>query len=115
MIDITKELKKDLSKFVRKLGVEALRRVILGSPVDTGLYRGSHVVFNYGQAGNQGNIDKNGSRTLGEGTKKLGEAFPIENPFNKVIMGNNVKYAQYIEARYGVYSAMFNDLSILLK
>jgi hypothetical protein len=80
--------------FIKKISLEALRRVVQKTPVDTGRARGGwQVTFNQPSKSPTGNTDPSGSGTISAGASKI-------NQLNKpaaVFITNNVEYIIYLE------------------
>ena len=61
-------------KMLKKIGMEALKRIVLRTPVDTGRARGNwQVSINFDSSTETDAKDKSGRRTRGKGNKIIGE------------------------------------------
>jgi len=89
-----KAIEQELSKFVRAITLEVLRRLVLKSPVDTGLFRGNwNVGIGTPDLSTREVIDKQGSETITRGLKQLTN-IPA---FVQIWVSNNLPYAEAIE------------------
>jgi len=115
--DITKFCRKTglrVETVVRKVALDALRRVVLRSPVDTGRFRANWMV-GIGEADttyNEDDTDPTGAKALAEGERRLELA---DNP-QMVVLSNNVPYAGALEeghsqqAPIGILRPTFEEL-----
>ena len=86
--------------FVQKLGTEALSRIVMKTPVDTGRARGNWQVTigTPAQGWDETEVDKNGGATINKGTSTINQDLP---PFPQIWITNNVPYIERLEAGHG--------------
>lgn len=108
-IDIKPGLDKTLAKYTQRIAIEVLRRVILATPVDTGLARGSHVVQNQ-----SGGMDPNGGATINTGIASIKNEITPQHAYTQVTLTNNVSYFKYLEQRYQIYAQALEDVKSLV-
>ena len=78
----------------KKVALEALRRVIMKSPVDTGRFRGNWMVaIGVKPDGTIETTDQSGNATLSEGARPISEL----RDFDVVYIVNNLPYAERLE------------------
>lgn len=84
-----------LSQVVRKVSLQALARIVLRTPVDTGRARGNWQVTIDGTPakGTVQALDKDGTRTVVAGGKEIAQA----KPFGVVYITNNLPYIEPLE------------------
>lgn len=88
------KVEQRVAKVTRWVALEALRRVIMKSPVDTGRLRGNwQAAVNVRPDGVLEVVDKAGQSTVAKGMKSV-SALP---PFATVYIANNLDYASAIE------------------
>lgn len=100
----------------KKLTLEALRRIVMKTPVDTGRARGNWQV-QIGEAPEDeiDRIDKAGSSTIAEGTAIVKEVFP----YVIIHITNNVPYIIYLEegtskqASIGMVKTTIEELGLM--
>lgn len=109
--NFTLEIIKQSEELLRKAAGETLQGVVNGSPVDTGTFRGNHLV-SLNEVDNAFDVsvrDKSGSATIAKGMStilqaKIGDVIYIQN---------NLPYAVALEnghsqqAPFGVYSIAY--------
>ncbi len=79
---------------VRKVALDALRGIVLKTPVDTGRARGNwQVTIGQPAAGKIDYADKGGGPTISKGTGEILAAPPI----GKIWLTNNLPYAERLE------------------
>lgn len=106
----------DGDKHLRKVSAEMLQQVIVGSPVDTGAFRGNHRI-SVNSADNSYDVsvtDKGGSSTQQKGNQKILQA----KLGDLVYVQNNLPYAVALEnghsegqAPLGIYSIAFMNVT----
>jgi len=103
----------------RTLALEALRRLVLRTPVRTGRARGGwQLAINARPKGQIDDKDKKGAATIGKGLEKLGSL-----PFGCVVwIANNVEYIVRLEeghskkqAPKGMFRVTVNDLIQIMR
>ena len=106
-----KTVEADLAAVRTRIAMEALQTVVLASPVDTGAYRGSHVVsVDAADYSVPKEPDKSGQKTIDTGIAVIAGA---NKPFQAVTVQTNLGYAESLEnghskqAPTGVYSPAF--------
>lgn len=78
----------------KKLALEALRRVVMKSPVDTGRFRGNwQVSVGVTEDGTVEVTDKSGSETINKGVRPISAL----SKFDTVYIQNNLPYAERLE------------------
>lgn len=83
-----------IHRATRKLALEALRRVVLKTPVDTGRARGNwQTTIDRPATGTQETTDPSGGQTISEGSNVIGQA-PI---FRPIVLTNNLPYIERLE------------------
>ena len=83
-----------ISLMQRKLAMEVLRGVVLGTPIKTGRARGNwQVTVNHTTDAVVDRTDKEGSATITAGLAELTRV----PPFSTVYITNNVEYVGYLE------------------
>lgn len=89
-------IERAITQRQKDIAAYALSRLILGSPVDSGAYRGNHRVTINGRTYefDSDKTDAGGLATLNEGLQILGT---ISGAFNEVVIQNNAPYAQRLE------------------
>lgn len=81
----------------KKLALEALRRVVLKSPVDTGRFRGNwQVAIGVRPNGVVETVDPSGGATIANGTRPISALDQLD----VVYLVNNLPYAQRLEDGY---------------
>ena len=105
----------DLSKLHRATAIEILNKVIQRSPVDTGRFRGNHILtLVTPNTGTKEVDDKSGSVTLAAGLSVVGGIAKGEYPL--IYIQNNLPYAQVLEdgssqqAPLGIYALAVQDV-----
>tara|TARA_B100000929_G_scaffold168049_1_gene133075 strand:+ start:141 stop:554 length:414 start_codon:yes stop_codon:yes gene_type:complete len=116
-----RQVERDLTDMQKRVATEALQMVILGSPVDSGAFRGNHRVsvgspdtsFDESAVASQppkGGMD---NETFNREAAKIA---PMHVPFTVIYIQNNLPYAERIEvgssdqAGEGVYAVAANTL-----
>lgn len=101
-------------KVVKKIAVEMLQQVIVGSPVDTGAFRGNHHIT-LGSPDNAFDLtemDKDGGATQQKGNQKILQA----KIGGLIYIQNNLPYAVALEnghseqRAHGIYSLAFMNV-----
>ena len=113
--NFTLEIKKVGDEHLRKVSAEMLQQVIVGSPVDTGAFRGNHriSVNSPDSTYDLSTADKGGSATQQEGNQKILQA----KLGDLVYVQNNLPYAVALENGHsqqrplGIYSVAFMNVS----
>lgn len=110
-----KTMSDDLSKLHRATAIAILNKVIERSPVDTGRFRGNHILsLATPNTGVKDTDDKSGSVTLAAGLSVIGGIAKGEYPL--IYIQNNLPYAQVLEdgssqqAPLGIYSLAVQDV-----
>lgn len=106
----------DLSKLHRAIAIELLTRVIRRSPVDTGRFRGNHILsLSTADTSTTDTVDENGSTTLAAGLSVVGGIAKGQYPL--IYIQNNLPYAQVLEdgsskdqAPLGIYALAVQDV-----
>ena len=102
-------------KVVKKIATEMLQQVIVGSPVDTGAFRGNHHITLGApdKAFDTTVTDKGGSKTQQEGNQKI-----LQSKIGGLIyIQNNLPYALALEnghseqMAHGIYSLAFMNVT----
>ena len=109
------EIQKVGDEHLRKVSAEMLQQVIVGSPVDTGAFRGNHrISVNIPDSTyDLSTADKGGSATQQEGNQKILQA----KLGDLVYVQNNLPYAVALEDGHsqqrplGIYSVAFMNVS----
>ena len=109
------EIEKVGDELLRKVSAEMLQQVIVGSPVDTGAFRGNHriSVNSPDSTYDLSTADKGGSATQQEGNQKILQA----KLGDLVYVQNNLPYAVALENGHsqqrslGIYSVAFMNVS----
>ena len=109
------EIEKVGDEHLRKVSAEMLQQVIVGSPVDTGVFRGNHriSVNSPDSTYDLSTADKGGSATQQEGNQKILQA----KLGDLVYVQNNLPYAVALENGHsqqrplGIYSVAFMNVS----
>lgn len=106
-----KVVETDLKDTRNKIAVEALQMVVTGSPVDTGAFRGSHIVsVDADDKSVPNRLDKAGQETINAGMAVIATA---DKPFQAVTIQTNLPYGEKLEdghskqAPRGVYRPSF--------
>ncbi len=102
-------------KVVKKIATEMLQQVIVGSPVDTGAFRGNHHITLGApdKTFDTTKLDKGGSATQQEGNQKILQA----KLGGLVYIQNNLPYAVALENGHsqqrplGIYSIAFMNVT----
>ena len=92
------QMDADVNAFVRRICLEALSRIVLKTPVDTGRARGNWNV-GIGEIDETTDFelfDKTGSKSLRRGGKEIGK-YAREDGFPNVYISNNLPYANRLE------------------
>lgn len=86
----------DLSlRFQKRIALEAIKRVVARTPVDTGRARGGwQMVRGQGNEADIGSVDIIGSATVGSALSILNR---ITIPFGLITVFNNVEYITFLE------------------
>ena len=86
----------DLSlRFQKRIALEAIKRVVARTPVDTGRARGGwQMVRGQGNEADIGSVDTIGSATVGSALSILNR---ITIPFGLITVFNNVEYITFLE------------------
>lgn len=98
--EFSKMIESDLTERQRAIALTALTGIVYQSPVDKGVFRGSHNLsigqpdYNY----NPNNADKTGQATISKGISKLNGLVP----FTTVYIQTNAPQAMKIE--YGTFT-----------
>lgn len=98
--EFSKMVESDLTERQRKIAIDALTGVIYQSPVDTGAFRGSHIL-SIGQPDmryNKESTDKSGQSTISKGIAKLNGLVP----FTTIYIQTNAPQSMKIE--YGTFT-----------
>ncbi|WP_348826520.1 hypothetical protein [Halomonas sp. RT37] len=110
-----REVEYALDKKQGEMVLFALQQLILHSPVDTGAYKGSHLVTVNGSDNSAvPEPDKSGARVRRDAEAVLSAA--RGKPFKAVILQSNIIYGESLEhghsqqAPLGVYSIAFESL-----
>lgn len=105
-------LEKELDKVYRGFAITCLRNIVARSPVDSGRYRGSHILTISNPSYQVGQFeDKTGGQTLQAGISTL-NGVPV-GQFPPIFIQTNLPYAIRIEngwsqqAAQGVYAVSF--------
>lgn len=84
-----------IHRATRKLALEALRRVVLKTPVDTGRARGNwQTTIGRPATGQTEATDPSGGQTISRGSQVIGQA-PI---FRPITLANNLPYIERLES-----------------
>ncbi|HBQ89181.1 MAG TPA: hypothetical protein DD803_06935 [Alcaligenes faecalis] len=109
-----KVVETDLKDTRNKIAVEALQMVVTGSPVDTGAFRGSHVVsVDVESHSVPDRLDKSGQETINAGVEVIATA---DKPFQAVTVQTSMPYGEKLEEGHsqqspsGVYRPAFAHL-----
>jgi hypothetical protein len=102
-------------KVVKKIATDMLQQVIVGSPVDTGAFRGNHHITLGApdKAFDTTVTDKGGSKTQQEGNQKILQS----NIGGLIYIQNNLPYALALEnghseqRAHGIYSLAFMNVT----
>lgn len=81
-------------QFQRRISLEALRRLVNRTPVDTGRARGGWQVRRTATENDNGKIDAGGGSTIAEGFSVINR---ITVPFGVIVIFNNVEYIVFLE------------------
>lgn len=107
-------VESDLKDTRNKIAVEALQMVVTSSPVDTGAYRGSHVVsVDSSDLSVPDRADTSGQETINAGMVVVATA---DQPYQEVTVQTNISYGESLEdghsgqAPAGVYRVAFESL-----
>ncbi|BBP71123.1 hypothetical protein PHLH6_31270 [Pseudomonas sp. Seg1] len=107
-------VEENITRRVRVIALAMLSEVVLRSPVDTGRFRGSHVISIGAPVYVQpAKFDRNGGGTINAGASALTGL----EPFTQVFLQTNLPYAEKLEqghskqAPAGVYSVAFHGVS----
>lgn len=90
------EVEKQIDGFQKKIAIEALQMVVTTSPVDTGAFRGNHIVsindadYSYSLE----MVDEAGQETVNNGTSKINS---VRLVYKEIIIQNNLPYAEALE------------------
>lgn len=88
------EVEERIVLVAQKIGMEALRRVVLKSPVDTGRFRGNWLVAIGSPAGGTvARTDKSGGETIREGSSVITGLSEAQ----AIYLTNNLPYASALE------------------
>lgn len=80
--------------FIKKISLQALRGVVLKTPVDTGRLRGNWLVsIDSVPSAPVEKTDRPGNSTISTGAQELAKV----TPFSTVFITNNVEYAEFVE------------------
>lgn len=83
-----------ITKFQRALTIEALSRVVLMTPVDTGRARGGwQISVSTIDVSSPNRLDQSGQKVIEDESKKVGDL----KPFKVVFLQNNVAYIGFLE------------------
>lgn len=98
-------------RFVKHIALDALRRIVLRTPVDTGRLRGNwQVGINDSPSGEVDGTDPTGSTAIQEGTSKLAALGFAQ----QVFITNNLPYAAAIEGGHSREKAPAGMVAITL-
>ena len=107
-------LKKELNRVYRGFAITCLRNIVARSPVNSGRYRGSHILTIANPSYQVGQFeDKVGAQTLQAGITTL-NGVPV-GQFPPIFIQTNLPYALRIEngwsqqAAQGVYAVSFHN------
>ncbi|MBY5984453.1 hypothetical protein KUW18_10160 [Halomonas sp. DP5Y7-2] len=110
-----RQVGQDISARQEEMVLFALQQLILHSPVDTGAYKGSHLVTVNGSDNSAvPEPDKSGARVRRDAEAVLSAA--RGKPFKAVVLQSNIIYGESLEyghsqqAPLGVYSIAFESL-----
>lgn len=93
--DFAKTIPNEVTTLQKKIVLEALKRVVLKTPVDTGRARGNWQVAIGRPAGTKlQTTDKSGSETINKGLAALA-GLP---DYDVVFIDNNLEYIEFLEA-----------------
>ncbi|MNG19714.1 hypothetical protein D3C84_1039030 [compost metagenome] len=103
---------------VRKIALDLLNEIILRSPVDTGRFKGNHIISIGAPVYHSVNqYDKDGAETIARGATALSGL----EPFTVVYLQNNLIYAVPLEdghsaqAPAGIYGVSFHSVTVAYK
>lgn len=89
-----RKVEQRVAQVTRWVALEALRRAVLKSPVDTGRFRGNwQTAVSVRPDGTLDVLDPSGSATLAEGSRNISQL----QPYEVVYLSNNVEYAAALE------------------
>jgi len=89
-----RKVEQRVAQVTRWVALEALRRVVLKSPVDTGRFRGNwQTAVSVRPDGVVEVEDKDGGQTISEGSRNIAQL----KPYEVVYLSNNVPYARKLE------------------
>lgn len=84
-----------IEKVTRWVALEALRRVVMKTPVDTGRARGSwQVAVSVRPTGEVDIYDKDGGATIAEGSREISQV----GPYEPIFIANNLPYIERLES-----------------
>lgn len=88
------DIPKQAVKLQRKVVLEALRRIVLRTPVDTGRARGNwQTTISHPATGQLETVDKQGDDTINKGLA----AIATLPPYQVVYIANNLEYIEFLE------------------
>lgn len=106
-----KVVETDLKTKRNQIAAEALQMVVTGSPVDTGAFRGSHVVsVDSEDPSVPQRLDPSGQETIDAGLAVIATA---NEPYQAVTVQSNIAYGEALEAGHsqqapqGIYRPAF--------
>src|SRR5690625_4297407 len=89
-----RKVRQRVAQVTRWVALEALRRVILKSPVDKGRFKGNwQTALSVRPDGVLDVVDPSGSATLAEGSRNISQL----RPYEVVYLAHNVPYARKLE------------------
>lgn len=89
-----RKVEQRVAQVTRWVALEALRRVVLKSPVDTGRFRGNwQTAVSVRPDGVVEVEDKDGGQTISKGSRNISQL----RPYEVVFLANNVEYAAALE------------------
>jgi len=92
--EFAKSIQDEAMTMLRKIVLEALRRLVMKTPVDTGRARGGwQVTIGSPAEGQTGKQDKEGRETIAKGLPALKDF----DPYQIVWISNNVDYIEFLE------------------
>ncbi len=93
--EFIQNIPKDAVVFQKRIVLEALRRIVLRTPVDTGRARGNwQTAIGQPLASQLDTLDKAGQETIDKGLQAIAEL----PPYSVVWISNNVDYIEFLEA-----------------
>lgn len=109
-----KVVEADLKTKRNQIAVEALQMVVTGSPVDTGAFRGSHLVsIDEEDRSVPERLDPSGQETINAGLAVIAKA---DQPYQAVAVQSNIAYGEELEkghsqqAPQGIYRPAFANI-----